>query len=179
MYRVYIVLTRTNTLISKAIRIGTGYSYNHVSLSLEDDLSELYSFGRRTKYNPFNGGFVIENFDRGILAEGEIKCKVYKIDITESQYNTLKKELSRFKSLEDRYQYNYLGAILLKFNRSRKHDYKYFCSQFVACILFNSRLLKAMKNPEMYLPADFERHNELELVYEGNADRYRYLQTVM
>jgi hypothetical protein len=179
MYRVYIVLTRTNTLISKAIRIGTGYNYNHVSLSLEDNLSELYSFGRRTRYNPFNGGFVVENFNKGVLAEGQIRCKVYKIDITKKQYMSLKKELSKFKSLRDQYQYNYLGAILLKFNRSRTHDNKYFCSQFVAYILHTNRLLKFIKNPEMYLPADFERHNELELVYEGNADRYRVLQSMM
>jgi hypothetical protein len=173
MYNVYVVLTRTNTVMSKIIRLGTGHSYNHVSLSLEDNLNELYSFGRRGMYNPFNGGFVTESFKRGILASQKTTCKVYKSYIDEVQYESLKNDLNKFKIDKNYYGYNYIGAILLRFNLKREHRSKYFCSQFVASVLDKYSVLEFNKNPNLYFPEDFEKHGELMFVYEGSAEVYR------
>lgn len=173
MYSIYVVLTRTNTMISKLIRLGTGHSYNHVSISLDDNLKELYSFGRRGKRNPFNGGFVTESFNRGILSSRNTRCKVYRILINEEQFKSLKDELGLFKVAEGCYGYNYLGAIMLRLNLTREHKSKYFCSQFVAFVLDRHKVLQFKKNPNLYFPADFEKHNELNLIYEGSADIYR------
>jgi hypothetical protein len=173
MYNVYVVLTRTNTVISRFIRLGTGHNYNHVSISLVEDLTELYSFGRKGKYNPFNGGFVRESFSRGILASERTKCKVYKLYVDEDKYESLKKDISSFEMDKNFYRYNYLGAFLLRFNLSKQYENKYFCSQFVAFVLDRHHIIQFSKNPNLYFPEDFQKHEELKLVYEGSADIYR------
>ena len=47
--RIYVVLSDSGSVVSKLLRLFTKAKYNHVSLSLREDLSEMYSFGRRWK----------------------------------------------------------------------------------------------------------------------------------
>ena len=46
-YYLYIVLTRTNTGISKIIQLIKKDEYTHAAISLDKDLNHMYSFGRR------------------------------------------------------------------------------------------------------------------------------------
>ena len=50
---VYIVISQTGTILSRIIKFLTRKEYNHASISLKDDLSVMYSFGRKNPYNPF------------------------------------------------------------------------------------------------------------------------------
>ena len=59
--QIFIVITQTGTMLSRILKRITGAEYNHASLSLSQDLTRMYSFGRRHPYNPFWGGFVIES----------------------------------------------------------------------------------------------------------------------
>ena len=65
MKKIYLVLTHTGTILSRIIRIYTKDEFTHVSISLDDELNEMYSFGRLNPYNPFLGGFVHENINYG------------------------------------------------------------------------------------------------------------------
>lgn len=56
-HTIYIVLTKTGTLLSKAIGMYTGKEMNHASIAFDEGLSEMYSFGRRQLNNPLSGGF--------------------------------------------------------------------------------------------------------------------------
>ena len=62
---VYIVISQTGTILSRIIKFLTRKEYNHASISLKDDLSVMYSFGRKNPYNPFLGRFVEESPDFG------------------------------------------------------------------------------------------------------------------
>ena len=53
----YIVLTRTNTVMSNLIQILKNDEYTHAAISLDKELNHMYSFGRRNTYNPFVGRF--------------------------------------------------------------------------------------------------------------------------
>ena len=55
MKKVYILLTHTGTILSKAIKLYTSHEYTHVSIALDEKLDRLYSFGRINPYNPFIG----------------------------------------------------------------------------------------------------------------------------
>lgn len=66
MKNVYIVLSQTGTIFSRAIRLYTRDQYNHASMSFDSKLLVMYSFGRRKRYNLLDSGFVIENFARGM-----------------------------------------------------------------------------------------------------------------
>ena len=58
MRKTYIILTYTGTILSKIVKIYTKKEYSHVSISLDSDLTQMYSFGRLNPYNPFIGGIL-------------------------------------------------------------------------------------------------------------------------
>ena len=77
---IYILLTDTGTWFSRMIKCYTKAPYNHASISLDENLEELYSFGRKVYYNPLSGGFVKEGVDRGVfLYKKNTKCIIYKM----------------------------------------------------------------------------------------------------
>lgn len=45
---VFILLTNTGTFLTRVIKSYTRAPYNHASISFNRELSELYSFGRKT-----------------------------------------------------------------------------------------------------------------------------------
>ena len=57
---IYIVVTQTGTVLSRILKIVTKAEYNHVSISLDPSLDQMYSFGRKNAYNPIWGGMVQE-----------------------------------------------------------------------------------------------------------------------
>ena len=56
--KIYIIQSCTGTILSNIIKGYTKNIYTHVSLSLDINLNNMYSFGRLNPYNPFWGGFV-------------------------------------------------------------------------------------------------------------------------
>lgn len=64
MKKIYIVLTHTGTYLSRFIRFYTKATYSHVSLGLDRNLNELYSFGRKYPYIAIIGRFVREYIDQ-------------------------------------------------------------------------------------------------------------------
>ena len=58
MKYVYVFLTRTGTKIANIIVMVTGDRFAHASISLDRELTQMYSFGRRRVTNPLYGGFI-------------------------------------------------------------------------------------------------------------------------
>ena len=81
--KVYILLTDTGTFFTKLIKLYTKKPYNHASISFDFELSEVYSFGRKTARNPFIGGFVEEDVNKGFFKEAN--CAVYALTVNEVQ----------------------------------------------------------------------------------------------
>ena len=76
--KVYLLFTNTGTMFTKLIQLYTKYPLNHVSISFDEQLEELYSFGRKKPYNPFIGGFVKEQVSEGLLKRAY--SEVYSFD---------------------------------------------------------------------------------------------------
>lgn len=93
--KIYILLTDTGTLFTKLIKLYTKKPYNHASISFDSELSEVYSFGRKTARNPFIGGFVKEDVDKGLFKEAN--CAVYALTVNEVQ---LQKMICYIKEIE-------------------------------------------------------------------------------
>ena len=64
MRKVYLVLTYTGTILSRIVKFYTKKEYSHVSIALDENLEEMYSFGRLNPYVAFIGGFVHEKIDK-------------------------------------------------------------------------------------------------------------------
>lgn len=160
-------------MLSRCIYVYTREPYTHVSISLDKNLNELYSFGRIRPSNPIIGGFVKEDVVNGTYARfPETRCALYSLKVNDIQYKRLKKELNKFRMNEDKYSYNLLGlfGIMLRVPVERK--YNYFCSQFVATLLNNSGINIFHKPNALVAPGDFRKCKELDLIYEGRLNKY-------
>ena len=86
--KIYIVLTHTGTNLSKIIKSWTKDEFSHVSIALDEDLKEMYSFGRLHPYNPFWAGLVHEVPNEGTYKRFfRTKANIYSIEaIFSSEY---------------------------------------------------------------------------------------------
>ena len=171
---VYILLTRTETVPSKVIHFFKRMPYVHVSIALDEELDELYSFARKKINNPFRCGFIDEDITTGIFGrDTETKCKVMRLRMTDEQYQELKASIEVFKENREKYKYNYLGVLLIYFHRGFERKYKCFCSEFVDKVLKMSGIDLFNKKSERVIPDDFRTCDKLETTYEGKLTSYR------
>ena len=164
--KIYIVLSDTSTLLSRTIQLYTRQEYNHVSISFDPLLKEMYSFGRKKENNPFNGGFVHENTGSKIFREAN--CLIYTCHVTDEQYTQLRNTINHFLTYQDAYKYNFLGLIALACHFKVKRSNAYFCSQFIATLFEMVGLPLYEKNSYFMKPYDFSKLPYLELYYKGN-----------
>ena len=66
MKDIYLLLTKSDTFISKAIYLMTQDSYTHISISFEENLQPMYSCARKYTYSPIPAGIRNESFEKGI-----------------------------------------------------------------------------------------------------------------
>lgn len=170
---IYILLSHSGSMFSKAINICTREPYTHASIALDENLMELYSFGRLYPYNPVIAGFVREDIINGTYKRfPNTRCKLYSLTISELQYAKLRKELEKFTNGNKKYRYNFLGVISAAFDYPLERENKYFCSQFVSKILINSGIPIVNKDPGLTAPMDFMEYSGLQLIYEGYLRGY-------
>ncbi|MEG2353781.1 MAG: hypothetical protein RSB70_03980 [Clostridium sp.] len=176
---IYLVFSKTGTLLSKAILNITKNYYSHVSLSLDSSLTEMYSFGRINPDNPLFGGLIRENIYNGVFKNfTNSECIVYKVKISNYQFYKLQKEINTFLSEQSKYKYNILGLVLLLMDKPLKRKYYYFCSQFVSELLIKSSIYKSDKPAELISPNDLMLSiNNKEFIYEGLVHSYETLDT--
>lgn len=163
--QVYIILSDTGTWFTRLIRLYTKAPFNHASIAFDPDLSEVYSFGRKSPTNPFIGGFVKEDM-RGELFDDAL-CAVYSCTVNESRYRRIRSIVQRFESESHQYKYNFIGllTLILKIRFERKRAY--FCSQFVASVFEQGGVTLVPKSSVFTTPFDLGCSKELRLTYQG------------
>lgn len=170
MKDINIVLTQTNTIVSKTLKAFSGKKYNHISISLTDDCSTMYSFGRKITWFPLIGGFVREDINKGVFKmHPETTCKIYRLQVTDSEYNLIMKRLNRFLEDPHNFKYSFLNLFLMYFNIPFKRNNHYVCSSFVSYLLWG--IVPIEKEITLITPDDFN-HLELDAVYEGELHKY-------
>ena len=125
--KVYILLTDTGTLFTKLIKLYTKKPYNHASISFDSELSEVYSFGRKTTRNPFIGGFVKEDVDKGLFKEAN--CAVYALTVNEVELQKMNGYIKEIEAQKGEYRYNLLGLLGFLLNKPIKRKKAFFCSR--------------------------------------------------
>ena len=168
--KIYLLLTDTGTVLNTAIKKYTRKPYNHVSLALDNQLTDVYSFARKNIHNPFNGGFVQEDVTAHLL--NEAFCEIYSLDVTPVQYEKLRVVMSQFEKDKNQYKYNFLGLLAIALHKDFDRDNAYFCSQFVAYALKEAEIQLNDKVPHLTTPDDFRQCEQMELVYEGTVHGY-------
>ncbi|WP_228550157.1 hypothetical protein [Salinibacillus xinjiangensis] len=176
---VYVLLTDTGTLFTKIIKWFTNAPYNHVSIVLDEELGEMYSFGRKHPRNPLIAGFIREDVYFGTYRYfNNTRCLLLKIDVSSKQYSRIKNVIQSFNLNKDLYSYNLLGLVGVVFRRPIHLRNKYFCSQFVAEV-FQQSGLKLWRLPSALItPNHFFKHKSFQIVYEGRLYDYPLLDHV-
>ena len=167
-YNLYVVLTRTNTAISKLIHFIKKDEYTHAAISLDRELNHLYSFGRKYTYYPFVGRFKREDINDGVYKFCDILPGVIiKINVAEEQYKKAQMLLNNFLHNSDQYKYNYRGLYHSLMNKPASYEKRFLCSEFVYFILYESGIV------DFDIPRNLVRPQKLmelegEIIYKGD-----------
>lgn len=168
MKTVYVLLSRSDTLCARMIRLATAAKFNHVSICLDEDLGRFYSFARRRMHNPLIAGFIAENLRSGILGRnGYQPCLLFALDIPDEAHTHLQAVVDAFFAEYHRYRYNFIGVPLCYLGIPFERRHHYLCSQYVAFMLRLTGSCTLPRPVSLMKPMHITQIPELRLVYSG------------
>lgn len=171
MKKIYIVLTHTRAVLSRIIKAFTKDEFSHVSIALDSELKEMYSFGRLYPNNPFIGGFVHEYINKGTFKRFyKTKAKIYSLDVTLEQYEDVKRNIQIIQAQKDKYQFNILGLFAVSINKKVNKEYSFYCAEFVKYVMEQAGIKTNL--PEIVRPEDFKNIPNLQEIYIGYLRKY-------
>ncbi len=171
--KIYLVVSQTGTILSRIVKMVTRDKYNHVSVSLMENVEEIYSFGRKRPYNPFDGGFVRESPAYGTFERFKnTEAVILEVPVTEETYTSMKKELDYMYEHRDEYFYNTIGLLIAYFGKRRIKKNSYYCSEFIQ--VFLSKYGMGLKKPdrELVCPNDFVNVPGGHIIFTGKLRDY-------
>lgn len=178
MKKIYIILTKTNTIFAKTIRAYTKQEFSHSSICLSEDFKDFYSFSRKYTHNPFIGCFSIENTNKNVYSLFDnIPCKVLEVEVTDYQYDLIKTEIENMLCNKDLYKYNYFGIVYAIVNKPYNANNRYYCSEFVYHILKIGQVLNNEFDKVSIKPNDFLSLN-FKVIYEGNLHNLNSMKNI-
>lgn len=171
MKKIYIVLTHTGTMLSRLIRSYTKDEFSHISISLDKELKEMYSFGRLHPYNPFWGGFVHEGIDFGTFKRFKFtQTKIYSLEVKDDEYQKIKGLINYIKNNKQLHKFNVIGLFAVGLHKRIKFEDSFYCAEFVKYVIETSGVRTNL--PDMIKPEDFKNLENIKLVYEGKLRDY-------
>ena len=174
MRKIYIVLTHTGTIVSRLIKMFTGNKYSHVSIALDENMDEMYSFGRLNPYNPFLGGFVREGIHIGTFKRFKnTRSCVYSLEVEEYQYRKIKKIIQRFAYHRKAYKFNVIGLFAVGLHIKIKPENSFYCAEFVKYVLEKSKVTSDL--PKVIRPENFKYIPKLQQEYKGKLRDYHVI----
>lgn len=152
---IYVVFSSTPYRIGKTIRKLTRQDYNHVSIALDPQREQMYSFARRYYHLPFWGGFVREYPSRFHIKGKPARFKVCKLPVTREQYAQMKNRLEDMYQNRERYLYNHLSVLASPFHRGIPLRDAYTCVEF--CVECLQELGYPIRTRQYYTLRDLEK----------------------
>lgn len=167
MENIYLALVDTPGIFASLIRRVTGINYIHVVLSLDEELQEAYSVGRRNPAIPIFAGFEKEDTEKIERQFPTAQYKVLALECTKEQKMGIARQLK--ECYEKRFQYHYciIGLPMLLCNIPFYQRNHYTCSSFVASILEENGIGLFEKHFSLVTPRDFYELEQTDVVFEG------------
>ncbi len=171
---IYIMLSKTNTLLGRAIQRVLGVPYNHCSLALDDSLETIYSFGRKELRNMFVAGFVQESKSNGFFAaHSNSDIILLRLCVSQEEKERICEIISAFQRGEAPSKYSLLGLMYCYWGIPVERENRLFCSQFVAQVLALAGVNVFDRPASLIRPHDFLAIPAAESVYTGKIGQYR------
>lgn len=173
MKKIYIVLTHTGTNLSKIIKKWTKDEFSHVSIALDEDLDEMYSFGRLHPYNPFWAGLVHEKQNEDTFKRfKKTKAAIYSIEVDDEKYSIIRNTVYRMYRNRKKYKFNIIGLLAIGFHKSIQKENWFYCAEFVKYVFDKAHLDFDLPNT-MIRPEDFKSIENKDLEYYGLFRKYK------
>ncbi|MDO5557886.1 MAG: hypothetical protein Q4G05_06605 [Clostridia bacterium] len=166
---IYILFLTTSTKIGKIIRLITRYRYNHVAISLDKDLNNMYGFARYRKNVPLVGGFTQESKLRYFETD-EVGVKVCEIEVDEEKYNDIIKYIEEMKKHKKEYMYNIFSAMAFPIHRKVKIKNSYICLEFIIHLLSKFNIEPELKEENFYTIKQLEKILSDKCFFEGKLN---------
>lgn len=168
-----IVFVTGSSILAKSIRKVQGTEFSHASISLDDDLSKIYSFNMRNGFN----GLTYESV-KNYIKEGVTKMGVYTFLVSEKVYNNLEKALDNFNLYINKTKYSILNLLTIPVNIPLDIDMKMVCSEFVDKLLKMANLDLTNKKSSLVGPKDLihavnTKYNIVE-VFNGDPKKFNH-----
>lgn len=171
---IYLLFTRSNTLMSRAIFTLTNDEYTHVSISTDERLESFYSFGRRKPNLMLPAGFTRESVYAGLyLHDDRIPCKLVKIRADAETIERMNEILAFFYEHRFEYKYSIIGTILCRLGITYHRDSHRFCSQFVSELLQECSIMTREREPSLIRPSQLAEESFVSTVFEGDIGGLR------
>jgi len=175
MKKIYLLLTKSDTFLSKMVEVITSDMYTHISISFEKCLQPMYSSSRKNGITLFPAGPCTENFHKGYLKRHlHIPCILYSLNVSDEVYYSAKSEVENIINNADDYKFNVIGLLFCRLNIPYHRKNHYFCSQFVGEILHNNQALQLPKDTSLMRPNDYRAIPDLVCQFDGQL--YELLQ---
>ncbi len=167
MKTIYILLSRTRSILSRLVHLVTRDPYTHAAIAFDQDMQELYSSARWNGKDMFPSGPCREDLNRGFYAMRNTPCAVYELHVEDSIYERAKEEVAGILQEQERYRFNIIGLMLCKLGIPFRRKSHFFCSQFVGEILKRSGAMQLPRDPCLIRPSDYTRMPQLQFLFQG------------
>ena len=117
------------------------------------------------------GGFVHEGINIGTFKRFKnTKAEIYEIEVTNEQYNKIRKEIKNIEYNKNKYKFNRIGLFLSAINYKYSKNNRFYCAEFVKHLIEIADI--DMNLPKTVKPIDFKKYNNLDLLYSGKLKNY-------
>jgi hypothetical protein len=179
IFPIFILLTKTNRLLSSIITKITDTPYAHASISFDSSLENMCSFGQKEFTNL--GKFIDnESYKDGLLGKraDNTTYSLYVTFMTQDGITRMKQKLEYIKS--QNMMFSIRGLINIALNKESDYKNRYFCSQFIADILQTGTDEKILnRHPSLYTPYDLRLIPNMYFVTRGILSNYNRKKTDM
>lgn len=176
MKKIYILLTRTRSILSRTVHLVTADPFTHAAIAFDEDMQLLYSSARWDGQTMFPAGPCREHLGQGFYARQKTPCAVYELQVEDAVYQRAKEEVAQIIAHQQQYHFNFIGLFLCWFHIPFRRKTYYFCSQFVAEILQRSGALELPKEPCLMRPSDYTRMPVLQPRFLGYLSQFRQMR---
>lgn len=172
MEKIYIAMVDTPGIFASLIHHAIQRPYIHVVLSLDPELEEAYSIGRRNPFIPYFSGFEREDKKKICRAFPTARYRIYSLDCEKEQKENIREQLKRCYKNRFFYHYCVLGLPNILLQKPFYQEAHYTCSSFIARLLARNGIDLFSKHFSLVTPADFYDLKNEDILFEGLLVEY-------
>lgn len=169
----FIVLSYSGNVFSKAVTKFTKGKFSHSALGLDVELDRLYS------YNLVDGGFSLESLERYKKKNSESNIAVMCTFVSKTDLRKIKTSLDYLIANRNMTRYSITNILGIGLNKDFEFNTSMICSQFVDRILKMVNIDYTNKPSGLVTPNDFyvNKSNKIYKIYEGKITEYNPRKT--